>query len=334
MSELSKGGRTPYGKIVRKTWNSKRFKVKPRDTKCLLAYLWSNEHATGNPGLYRLPILTIVDEVDGIDIEQTDPIAFKAAIEAVRAELIALADEGWIKYDFEKKIVFCTKWHEYDAPDNVNVAIGMLKRALDLPATPIFKDFYDSLCPFLKATSETISERLGKPLHERLQKRFAELSAIPLPIPFPEGSANGSAIPEPEPDPEPEPYPEPQPSAPTAPIESQAEKLTRGDYVAAVKEYFGELLPCADMKHIGGIAGNIANGLIVEVYFKDINRVDTWPPPEALIAFLKQVLDEHVSSTNGRPKTLGSVIAYFKTQLKDPAKVMEYASESYKRAGW
>lgn len=120
--------------------------------------------------------------------------------------------------------------------------------------------------------------------------------------------------------------------APSAPVEIEATQ--RGDYVAAIKRYLAELLPDADVKYLGGIAGSLANGLTAEVYFKDINKIETWPPPEAYVALLKQVLDEHVSSLNGRPKTLGAVMAYFRNQMKDPAKVMEYASESYKRAGW
>jgi len=129
---------TPYGRIARKTHKDRRFKALCREDRDFLKYVWSCEEADGSPGLFRLTIMEIVETCECTDPETVEATVLGTVIATVRERLKRLTEQGWIEYDFEAKMMFCPKWHQFDPPANGNVVIAMLNRALNFPETGLF----------------------------------------------------------------------------------------------------------------------------------------------------------------------------------------------------
>jgi len=175
-------GKTPYGRIVRKTWRKDKFKKLPRDLKLLLLYLWTHPEGK-NPGIAIINVATIVSDLESIDPESCDPATYNEVVRCVRGRLEELITQGWFKYDWKTKVVFLPKWADYQQPQNKNVVTSFLNYALDLPKCELVTEFLESLRPFadkfeveipnLQSDKElnssgmvnlTVSEPLPKPL--------------------------------------------------------------------------------------------------------------------------------------------------------------------------
>lgn len=169
-----------YGRIVRKTWRSPRFRKLKDDTKLLLCYLWTCQLGETCPYLFYATKAMIADDLGWS--ERRLRIPFRDGI-----------DTGFYQYHEDSRMLFFPRQMEFDPPANPGVIKSVLNRMEEMPNNP----FIPVLCQQLKAASEKFKEPLSEPYSTQLADGIAYGVDIPQPYP----------IPNPQPKPEPDPLP-------------------------------------------------------------------------------------------------------------------------------
>lgn len=135
-----------YAKVERKIW-CKRWST---DEKVLAIYFLTNKHGNAE-GYYYLPMAYICEDL-GWPLER----AFEA--------LSNLIERGFVMYDEDTCVVFIPKALRYNLPANENQEKGAVRQILEVPESPLLRDFL------------TVVEGLSKPLASRFEGALNSLT--------------------------------------------------------------------------------------------------------------------------------------------------------------
>lgn len=186
MEGKDRESRIPYGVIVRRTWRRKNFQQLSVEERLLLLYFWSSPLADGSPCIFLAPIPAISGDV---------LIKPRKIVQLLRH----VVDENWCQYDWDAGVIWLPRQVDFSEPSNGNVVKGWIKKALELPETPLLDLFLESMDGYIKRWNINLDNVSA--YRSYISNRSLKGSVNPL--------RNGLCTPDPIPDPYPYPIPEP-----------------------------------------------------------------------------------------------------------------------------
>lgn len=155
-----------YGRVIRKTWRSVKFRKLDDLSKLVLLYLWTCQPGESSSSIFYIGFGTIADDLG-------------KPLEMVTECLSALEADGWFRYDHEARVVFLPRQLGYDPPTNPNQLMSFITRTRELPDTPLVAEYYQQLEPYV----ERFGEALPKALQEAFTKGLRQPFRNPVPVP-------------------------------------------------------------------------------------------------------------------------------------------------------